>query len=167
LKYVLIVTTKKTDEKANHMGGFILIMGLMDRKPRFQIKSGRFSVGMIMAANASDVWRIITDTSLWPEWGPSVLDVQCSDRFILSGSKGAVKTVMGLSLAFTITSLKKEREWRWAVGGIDATGHRIIPINDDCCMLFFDMPIWTILYSIICLVALDRIRKLVNSKKEF
>ncbi len=28
MKYVLIVTTKKTDEKANHMGGFILIMGL-------------------------------------------------------------------------------------------------------------------------------------------
>nr|WP_320013907.1 hypothetical protein [uncultured Desulfobacter sp.] len=32
LEYVLIVTTKKTDEKANHMGGFILIMGLKSRQ---------------------------------------------------------------------------------------------------------------------------------------
>ena len=28
LEYVSIDTTKKTDEKANHMGGFILTMGL-------------------------------------------------------------------------------------------------------------------------------------------
>ncbi|WP_394707175.1 hypothetical protein [uncultured Desulfobacter sp.] len=120
-------------------------------------------MGMIMEANSSDLWRIITDTSLWPEWGPSVLDVKCSDRFILYGSKGFVKTVMGFYLAFTITSLKKERAWTWAVGGIDATGHRIIPINDECCKLFFDMPIWAGPYSIICLVALIRIKKLVNS----
>lgn len=138
----------------------------MDRRLKFQIKPGRFSVGMIMEASSSDVWRIITDTSLWPEWGPSVLDVKCSDRFILYGSKGSVKTVMGFSLAFTITSLKKEREWTWSVGGIDATGHRIIPINDDCCTLFFDMPIWAIPYSIICLVALNRIKKLVFLKRQ-
>ena len=136
---------------------------IMDKRPNFQIKPGRFSVGMIMEAGPIDVWRIITDTSLWPEWGPSVLDVKCNDRFILYGSKGSVRTVVGFSLSFTITSLKKEREWRWAVGGVNATGHRIIPINADCCMLFFDMPIWAIPYSIICLVALNRIRKLVNS----
>ena len=141
----------------------------MDRRPKFQIKAGRFSVGIIMEAVASDVWRIITDTSLWPQWGPSVLDVKCSDRFILYGSKGSVKTVVGLSLAFTITSLKKEREWTWSVGGIEATGHRIIPINDECCMLFFDMPIWAAPYSIICLVALNRIKKTCNFnlKKRF
>jgi|GEM_PF-3226908 len=31
LEYVSIDTTKKTDEKANHMGGFILTMGLKER----------------------------------------------------------------------------------------------------------------------------------------
>ncbi|WP_300464085.1 hypothetical protein [Desulfobacula sp.] len=116
-------------------------------------------------APSSFVWRIITDTSLWPQWGPSVVDVNCINRFILYGSKGSVKTVMGFSLALTITSLKKEREWTWSVGGINATGHRIIPINEDCCMLFFDMPIWAIPYSIICLIALNRIKKLVTSIK--
>lgn len=134
----------------------------MDRRPSFQIKAGRFSVGIFIKACSSDVWRVITDTYLWPEWGPSVVDVKCSDRFISYGSKGSVKTAMGVSLAFIITSLKRESAWAWSVGGINATGHRIIPINDDGCMLFFDMPIWAIPYSIICLIALNRIKKLVT-----
>ena len=113
----------------------------MDSRPKFKIIAGRFYVGICIEANSSDVWRVITDTSLWPEWGPSIVDVKCSDRFILNGSKGSVKTIMGFFLDFTITSLKEEREWTWSVGGITATGHRIISINDDCCMLFFDMPI--------------------------
>ena len=95
---------------------------------KFFKKNKRFSVGKTLKAPPHIVWRVITDTSLW---GPSVVDVKCSDRFILYGSKGSVKTVMGLSLDFTITSLKKEREWTWSVGGINATEHRIIPIDDD------------------------------------
>ena len=82
----------------------------MDRTPKFQIKPGRFSVGMSMEAGSSDVWRIITDTSLWPQWGPSVLDVKCSDRFILYGTKGFVKTVMGFSPCFYHYIFKKKKE---------------------------------------------------------
>ncbi len=128
-------------------------------------KTKRFSVGRILKAPPQIVWRVITDTSFWPEWGPSVVTVQCNDRFISSGSKGIIKTITGLSLPFVITSFKKEKEWAWDVGGLHATGHSILPNNKDSCILFFDMPIWAIPYTIICLVALNRIKKIVASIK--
>ena len=141
----------------------------MNSRPQFKIKAGRFSVGIRIKGTVNDVWRVITDTSLWPDWGPSIVEVKCRDRFISNGSMGSVKTILGISFAFTITSLINESEWTWSVAGITATGHRIIPIDDACCMLFFDMPVWAIPYSILCLVALNRIKMLVtlNNKKDF
>lgn len=128
-------------------------------------KSRLFSVSRTLKAPPYIVWRIITDTYLWPDWGPSVKTVQCSDRFISFDSKGVIKTTAGVSIPFVINSYKEETEWAWNVGGIHATGHRIVTINVHSCILYFDMPVWAIPYAIICWFALWRIEKIAISIK--
>lgn len=131
----------------------------------YELKNRQFSVGRLINTPAREVWQVLTDTSLWPEWGPSVTGVNCSSRFIFDNSQGRIKTRLGLWVPFQITSFKTEREWAWAVGGINATGHRIVPVKADSCILFFDMPIWAVPYSMICWLALRRIERIAMRHK--
>lgn len=110
-------------------------------------------------STAVRIWDIITDTAKWPVWGPSVRTVECEHRYIQKGCTGYVKTILGLRLPFAIMSFQHLSFWNWRVGGIEATGHRLIKNKGDC-ILIFDMPWWALPYAFICLLALNRIDKL-------
>lgn len=111
--------------------------------------------------SAEQVWKIITDTHLWPEWGPSVTTVQCDRRYINVGSKGRIRTAVGFWLPFYISRYKDMRCWVWQVGGIEATGHHIYELTEDRTRLTFSMPWWSAPYLLICMLALQRIKKLL------
>jgi len=124
---------------------------------------GRITVSKKIRSSPDRLWRIITDTALWPVWGPSVSSVDCKSKYISHGSSGVVKTVIGLRVPFTITSYCPPTSWSWRVGGIEATGHQIEVMNDGRCNLTFDMPWWAFPYSFICLLALQRIARISDS----
>jgi hypothetical protein len=99
----------------------------------------------------------MTDTKTWPQWGPSVKEVECEDQFIRQGTEGRVKTVGGFWLPFIITRYEEGHFWSWKVAGIPATGHRIEPHEDGLCKLTFEIPLLAAPYAYICKIALERI----------
>ncbi len=118
--------------------------------------------GVTIRAPARDVWRIITDTDTWPEWGPSVQNVRCRNRFIESGSRGFVQTAFGFWVPFEISEFVYEKKWAWRIYGLKATGHRIEPVSHDTCRLIFDMPLVMAPYWFVCAIAVRRIRSLAE-----
>jgi hypothetical protein len=115
------------------------------------------TVSRSFRAPCSRIWELLTDTTTWPQWGPSVKSVECSDRFIRQGTKGRVKTASGIWLPFTITGYKEGHFWSWNIGGIPATGHRVEPQKDGLCRLTFEVPLLAAPYGYICKIALERI----------
>ena len=108
------------------------------------------------------VWDIITDTTRWVEWGPSITAVDCKDRYIQKGSRGRVKTAIGLWVHYKITAFDEGKYWYWSVFGIPATGHRVEPQGDSICRLIFEMPILAAPYAFVCKSALKRIARLLE-----
>ena len=80
-----------------------------------------------ISAPAAIAWTLLTDTRAWPHWGPSVRAVDAPARFITAGMRGRVQTTPGPWLPFEITDWEEGTYWRWRVGGIPATGHRVSP----------------------------------------
>ena len=126
-----------------------------------EISSSQVSFGKYLKARPSDIWRLLTDTSMWPVWGPTVMKVESADRFIRFGSKGRVKTVAGIWLPFEITAYKQCSNWSWKVASIKATAHRVTDVSESGCTLWFDTPILAAPYSLACQWALVRIEKLL------
>jgi uncharacterized protein YndB with AHSA1/START domain len=124
----------------------------------------RFSVSRRIAAPADTVWRLLTDTASWPQWGPSIthaeLDPQAVPAVLGAGSRGRVRTVAGLALPFTVTAFDAGRSWSWSVAGVAATGHRVTPGGSNGCLATFTVPWWAPLYLPVCAVALRRIERL-------
>ena len=120
-------------------------------------------IGQAVEAPSDEVWNIMTDTSLWPRWGPSIRRVECADRHIRAGSTGRVQLVSGIWIKFVVTGLAEGRYWSWNVLGVRATGHRVEPIDQTHCLAIFEVPIFAAPYVIVCKLALHRIRKLVRS----
>jgi hypothetical protein len=110
----------------------------------------------------SEAWQIFTDTRLWPLWGPSVQAVECATRYIVAGSRGRIKTSVGLWLPFIITEYQQERSWQWQVGGVRATGHKLTRLSKTRSEICFDMPLWAVFYLPICWLALHRIERLTK-----
>jgi len=100
----------------------------------------------------------------WSEWGPSIAEVYCKGRFITKGSKGKVKTAVGIWLPFIITGYEEGRFWSWNVAGIPATGHRVEPQEDGSCQLTFTVPLLAAPYVYICKIALNRIAGILDKK---
>ncbi len=119
-------------------------------------------VGKVLSASSSAVWNFITDATRWTQWGPSVVDVDCKERFIRQGSRGRVKLPFGIWLPFVITDYKDQSYWSWRVLGIQATGHRIEPLGQDRCMLIFEVPTIASIYLLICWIALKKIARILN-----
>jgi len=119
-------------------------------------------IGRLVNASPEAVWEIITDTEQWPEWGPSVREVWCSDRFIREGSKGRVRTAVGLWVPFVITHFEYGRHWSWKVFGVPATGHRIEDLRKTRCRLIFEVPVLAAPYAVVCRTALNRIARIVE-----
>lgn len=119
-------------------------------------------VGREYDVPASLLWEILTDTRQWPLWGPSLTQVECSDRFITVGSSGRVRTVLGIWLPFTITGFKHMQYWGWRIGRFNATGHQLTLLQPERCRLTFSMPWWAAPYLVVCFIALQRIKKITR-----
>lgn len=129
-----------------------------------------FSVSRRVTASAEDVWALLTDTTRWPDWGPSITAVEPATAGITAasgspagrlplGSRGTVRTVLGVKLPYTVTALEPGRFWAWSVAGIPATGHCVVP-QDGGCRVTFTVPWWAPAYLPVCALALRRIERL-------
>lgn len=121
----------------------------------------------IAKASAETLWRILTDTTQWVHWGPSIRSVECSHKVIQKGSKGRIRTAFGFWLPFEVTDYSPGRFWFWRVGGIRATGHGVEPLANGRCRLFFSVPLWAAPYVIICHMAIRRIVLLAKMEPKY
>lgn len=132
-------------------------------------KSKLLSVGLRARVPAHAVWTVLTDTRLWPVWGPSVfgVDIEGSDCRIYPGMRGRVRTVFGVALSFEIDHVELERSWGWRVGGVAATGHEVEPEGPEASWIIFTMPLWAFAYAPVCLWAARRIAALARRRFPF
>lgn len=122
----------------------------------------RLLVSRTVDAPADTVWDILTDTERWPEWGPSVSAVESSTRYIESGTTGRIRTPIGLTLPFEITTFGQYR-WEWAVAHVPATGHRVERLGEQRCRVSFELSPLAAGYVPVCKRALERIADLARS----
>lgn len=125
-----------------------------------KLDGNRIVLSSRLNCDVASAWLLLTDTQLWPRWGPSVAAVRCAHRYITGGSTGSVLTVFRFWLPFTITEYRELSFWKWRVGPFEATGHRVTRLGENCCTLSFDMPWWAFPYIIVCSIALRRLRKM-------
>ena len=121
----------------------------------------RVVISRRIAAPPERVWELLVDTRRWPEWGPSVLEVDIDTPRIEEGATGRVRTVFGPWLPFTVTRVS-EWGWAWRIGPVQATGHRVVPA-EGACRVGFDVPLYGIPYLPVCWVALRRLEKLATA----
>lgn len=121
----------------------------------------RLLVWRSVDAPAERVWDIFRDTARWSAWGPSLTAVEASDRHIVSGTTGRVRTVFGVWLPFTVQTVTATR-WTWTVAGIPATGHRV-EARDAGCRAGFEVPLIVAPYVLVCWLALRAIEDLATA----
>ncbi len=129
----------------------------------FKISLPIIKVSRIIYATPEKLWDLLTDTTQWVEWGPSIKAVQSENRYIQAGSKGRIKTLLGFWAPFIITEWVYQQYWSWCVFNIRATGHRIEIIDTGCCRLVFEVPLWAAPYAIICKIAADRMARCLET----
>jgi hypothetical protein len=129
-------------------------------------KGKHLKVARDIEAPADIVWDLITDTKKWMLWGPSISSVICPDAIIRLGSKGTIRTPLGLRLDFEVTEYIQGRCWYWHVSGIRATGHRVEALGPESCRLAFTVPVWAAPYWVVCWIALQRIQRLALREAE-
>ena len=122
----------------------------------------RLTIGKTYAISSDVVWRLITDTRLWPRWGPSVRAVDCKDTVIRPASTGRILSALGLWISFVVDDFEPGVYWNWRIAGVPATGHRVEPLGPGRCRLSFDTPAWAVAYLPVCYLALIRIQRLVK-----
>jgi uncharacterized protein YndB with AHSA1/START domain len=111
------------------------------------------------------VWSLLVDLDAWPRWGPSVQHASLDDEAPLGlGSTGHVRTSVGLSLPFAITSFEPGRAWGWSVAGVPATTHAVRPELDGC-RLSLGAPLWAPAYLPVLAAALVRIDRLATARR--
>jgi hypothetical protein len=131
-------------------------------KPLIKIHGSHISVQRRFEATPEKAWELLTDTSKWRYWGPSVRRVSCSDRHIRMGSQGHVFTPIGLRLPFLITEYVHKSYWAWKVAAVRATGHRLTPLGTTACAIAFEMPVYWLPYAIICRIALKKMVRILR-----
>ncbi len=113
-----------------------------------------------MDARPEEVWNVLVDTRRWADWGPSVKEVESSDRYIRRGTTGKIRTPVGLWLPFEITEYEEGSYWAWDVARIGATGHRVEAVVGGT-RVSFELPVYAVGYAPVCRRALERIEELV------
>ncbi|MFC7020943.1 MULTISPECIES: SRPBCC family protein [Haloarcula] len=118
----------------------------------------RLVVSHPVDASRDAVWTVLTDTALWPDWGPSLTDVEVDTRVIEDGTTGRVRTVGGLWLPFEVTACRAHR-WTWDVARIPATGHRADagPLGSR---VVFEIPVLAAGYVPVCVRACRNVASL-------
>lgn len=120
-------------------------------------------VSMQMDAGAAQAWKLLTDTEHWLGWGVSIRAVEFPERYITGNSTGRVQTVLGIWLPFTITEFRQGEYWCWRIGNMPATGHTVVPVGESVCTVAFSVPWWGLPYTLVCYIALRRIRTLLGT----
>lgn len=123
----------------------------------------RLVVSRSIGASREAVWDVFRDTELWSVWGPSVRAVDCTDRYVESGTTGRVRTPVGW-VPFEVTTCDSFR-WAWDVAGVPATGHRVESDGDGACRAGFEVPPLAAPYAVVCRRALRRIELLTLDKE--
>ncbi len=118
-------------------------------------------VAVDIDAPAEVVWNLLVDTERWPEWGPSVLAVDCSERLIKAGTVGRLRTPLGIWVPFVITDFDPPHQWHWRVAGVPATGHRIESLDTERTRLVFELSAFAFPYATVCRLAGRRIAHLI------
>lgn len=121
--------------------------------------------GAEIGVPASAAWNLLIDTWRWPEWGPSVSKVYSPSRYIGHGTVGRVRTIVGLWLPFKVTLFSPPIFWSWEVAGIAATGHRVEDLGPERCRVVFVVPFIAMPYLLVCRMAANRIRALLEGEK--
>lgn len=123
-------------------------------------------IGLVVKAAADEVWKVLIDTSRWVEWGPSIRAVACRDRFLTVLSSDWVRTVLGFSVPFAVTRFEPGRSWSWRVLGVPATTHTVESLGLNRSHLFFGVPLMVFPYLLVCLVAIKRLRALIEQGRD-
>jgi hypothetical protein len=122
------------------------------------------SIARTMPVPPTAAWDVLTDLAAWPRWGPSVSAAELADPGPLRlGSRGTVRTAVGVSLPFEVTEFDDGRVWAWKVAGISATRHSVTPQVTGC-RVTFGVPLWAPAYLTVCALALPRIQQLAGEK---
>ena len=130
-----------------------------------KISTHQISVGKTYTASPHTLWELITDTTQWPRWGPTVNAVRTSEHYIRKGSEGHVLTALGIWLPFVVTDFEHECFWNWKVASVRATGHRLQNVDAGAVILWFEVPVIAFPYIAICRMALTRIADCVAEGK--
>lgn len=113
-----------------------------------------------IAAPGEVMWELLINVGRWPEWGPSVRRATLATSRFQLGSKGTVRTVIGLELPFEVTRFEDGRSWSWSVAGCPATDHVIEARGPDVSRVAFGVPWIVAPYLVVCRVALRRLDEL-------
>ena len=105
---------------------------------------------------------MISDTSSWTQWGPSVSAVEPVDAPLSFGMTGRLRTPLGLWLPFKVTAFDPPYSWAWSVLGIPATSHSVEPAQGGC-RVVFGVPAPAFGYLPVCRLALSRIAALLEA----
>ncbi len=117
------------------------------------------SISRTIATEPHVVWNLLVDLDAWPKWGPSVAGASLVAGELVLGSRGTVRTAVGIPLPFEVTRFEDGRRWAWSVAGIAATDHLVRPVAGGC-EVTFGVPWWAPGYLPVCAIALRRIERL-------
>ena len=114
------------------------------------------------------VWGVLVDTAVWPRWGPTVAGVELEageagvdgGTRIAAGSRGRVRTPVGLWLPFAVTEWVPGERWAWRVAGVPATAHAVRPTGAGGAEVTIEVPWWAPAYLPVCELAVRRIAAL-------
>jgi hypothetical protein len=92
------------------------------------------------AAPPEVVWRLIARPADWARWSPHVRGAWgLGEPEVCSGAAGAVRLLGGIALPARVTGKHPGRSWRWRVGGVVETVHRVEPQPDGRTRVVVDL----------------------------
>lgn len=114
-----------------------------------------------VAADPSAVWRLLTDTDRWADWGPTVQggELDPPGRF-RTGATGRVRAIAGIELPFVLTDVVDQQRWSWRIGPVPATAHTVDAVAGGA-RVGFGVPLPAATYLPVCVLALRRIEELL------
>jgi uncharacterized protein YndB with AHSA1/START domain len=119
------------------------------------------SVSRHIDAPAEAVWKVLVDTDVWPQWGPTVAGAEIDGDGLTLGATGRVHTRVGVALPFEVTEFEPGHRWAWKVAGVSATAHAVEPDGSGC-RASMAVPWWAPAYLPVCAIALQRIDRMVR-----
>jgi hypothetical protein len=122
-------------------------------------------------ASPDAVWDVLVDTEAWPRWGPTVsaVDLEEGDGAgpagtrVRLGTRGRVRTPVGLWLPFEVTEWVEGERWAWRVAGVPATSHAVRPTATGA-EVVMAVPWWAPAYLAVCEVGVRRVARLAEAR---